>query len=197
MNNKFSFCCVFLFCIVNLFSQNISNEDYKIYSNFLENIKEKQKEQNITNQIIIQKKSYSDNIDLEYALSFNYELQKLIKNDSTWLNILNQFSLYNSPSHFKNLFSKNLNVKLISAQELNKILATKKKNWNWKRFYKNFPGSNGVIKLSKLYYNKDKSKLAFYYSNNAGSLRGGGYILLMENLENDWKVKLWITIWES
>ena len=58
----------------------------------------------------------------------------------------------------------------------------------WDGFYKRFPSSNGIISLSAVGFNREKTRAIFYGGTSCGSLCGSWSFQLMEKVDGKWKM---------
>lgn len=79
--------------------------------------------------------------------------------------------------------------KLITDEEFKSVF--KQDNWDWREFYKKYPDSGGVIKLSAVGFNADKTIAIVFVSHNCGSLCGGGDFHVLQKQEGKWVPLKW------
>ncbi len=82
---------------------------------------------------------------------------------------------------------------LIPDAEFKKILTA----GGWDEFYRRFPGSRGMIWLSRVGFNRDKNQALFYFGNQYTDYAGEGYLILMAKADGAWKEVAHITVWIS
>jgi hypothetical protein len=68
---------------------------------------------------------------------------------------------------------------------------------DWPAFYKQFPGSQGLLKFSGLGFGKDGTQAFFYVSNSCEGLCGGGDYVIMEKRNGRWVIQKDIAMWVS
>ena len=65
-----------------------------------------------------------------------------------------------------------------------KVLAD---GWNWEGFYKRYPRSGGILQVSAVGFNKDKTRAIVYSGASCGSLCGSWSFHLLEKMDSGWK----------
>jgi hypothetical protein len=68
---------------------------------------------------------------------------------------------------------------------------------DWPAFYKQFPGSTGLLTFSRVGFSADGTQALFYVSGNCGGLCGAGYYVVMERHNEHWMIKKEINVWVS
>jgi hypothetical protein len=94
---------------------------------------------------------------------------------------------------------RHLPLRLLTHEESESIFTTSYADKNWQRFYEKYPGSPGIIELSRVGLSRNKEMAMFYWGFNKGSLNGHGHILIMKRQGGDW-IELPVSIggsWES
>ena len=67
----------------------------------------------------------------------------------------------------------------------------------WPAYYKEYPGSQGILTLSRIGFSGDGTQALFYMSNRCGGLCGGGSYVLMEKRSGRWLIGKEIEMWVS
>ena len=67
----------------------------------------------------------------------------------------------------------------------------------WKIFYQQYPKSAGIFSFSKAYFSSDRTLAVFYCSHQKGGLNGHGDLVIIENVDNQLRVKYLISLWQS
>jgi hypothetical protein len=67
----------------------------------------------------------------------------------------------------------------------------------WGMYYKRFPGSQGIMTLSRVGFSADGTQALFYFSNRCGGLCGGGSYVVMEKRDSHWVIGKEIEMWVS
>jgi hypothetical protein len=65
----------------------------------------------------------------------------------------------------------------------------------WMEFHKKYPFASGLIYLSRIGFNKDKTLAVFYVANPVDSEMGKGYMVLMEKNKGGWRLVHFINLW--
>jgi len=87
-----------------------------------------------------------------------------------------------------------INYALLDFDQLNSI--PKGGDW-WGEFYRRFPGSEGILTLSRVGFNAERTQALFYFSNRCGGLCGAGSYVVMEKRGSDWVISKEIEMWVS
>jgi hypothetical protein len=67
----------------------------------------------------------------------------------------------------------------------------------WPAYYKQFPGSQGLLTFSRVGFSADGTQAFFYYSNSCEGLCGTGEFVLMERHDGLWAIQQEIGMWVS
>jgi hypothetical protein len=86
-----------------------------------------------------------------------------------------------------------VNCVVIDSAQLESIF--KKGGGDWLAYYKQFPGSPGLLTFSRVGFSTDGAQALFYVSSNCGGLCGGGYYVVMERLNGRWVIEKEINVW--
>jgi hypothetical protein len=73
----------------------------------------------------------------------------------------------------------------------------KKGGGDWLAYYKQFPGSPGLLTFSRVGFSTDGAQALLYVSSNCGGLCGGGYYVVMERHNGRWVIEKEINVWVS
>jgi len=159
--------------------------EYKVYSDTLLQLPEK-------DVLVIRKKTrLGRNMkSVEAYDSLKKSFGELINDD-----LIHEFVAINSKSaELQNKFGKNLNIILMSKESEDKIF--KPIDGCWKRFYSEYPNASGIIELSRIAFNADKTKALLYYGSSFDSGKGGiGYYILLKKHENEWVIQRKVMCW--
>jgi hypothetical protein len=96
-------------------------------------------------------------------------------NEKTWLLQEQNFKLTPPP-------------KLISSEELKSIFERSK----WPGFYRKYEDSDGLIELSAVGFNADKTVAVVYMGHSCGTQCGGGRFHVMQKKEGKWTQLEWL-----
>jgi hypothetical protein len=58
----------------------------------------------------------------------------------------------------------------------------------WGEYYRRLPGSQGVLTLSRVGFNADRTQALFYFSNRCGGLCRAGSYVVIEKRGSDWVI---------
>jgi len=86
------------------------------------------------------------------------------------------------------------NYGLLDLDQLNSI--PKGGDW-WGEYYRRFPGSQGILTLSRVGFNAERTQALFYFSNRCGGLCGAGSYVVMEKRGRGWVISKEIEMWVS
>jgi hypothetical protein len=67
----------------------------------------------------------------------------------------------------------------------------------WPAYYKQFPGSQGLLTLSGVGFSSDGTQAFFYFGNQCGELCGTGDYVIMEKRDGRWVIQKEINMWVS
>jgi hypothetical protein len=109
--------------------------------------------------------------------------------------ILSDFKTKNqTPSVLVRRFTLSVKYAFISEQELASISSV---NSGWEDFYAKYPGSQGILTLSRAGFNEAKDTAVLYTENQYHSAGGEGDVVLMKKTAGRWTVQGEAMIWES
>ena len=94
---------------------------------------------------------------------------------------------------FQRSFHTAVDYEFVDSTELDSVF----KNGSWPAFYKRFPGSPGVVRLSRVGINADGTQALFYASHMCGGLCGSGMYVVMERRDGRWVITKEIEMWIS
>jgi hypothetical protein len=108
----------------------------------------------------------------------------------------------------ENKFGVRLPCVLISAETENRLFpfasitvldreAVDKVQKSWHEFYQEYPGAQGVLTLSRVGFNSDKSQAVVYVTNHASPLIGAGELFLLAKKNGAWKILKVHPVWFS
>ena len=75
---------------------------------------------------------------------------------------------------------------LVDSAQLESIF--KKRGDIWGRYYKQFPGSQGVLTFARVGFNPEGTQALLYWSNHCGELCGGGGYVVMGKHNGQWLI---------
>jgi hypothetical protein len=99
------------------------------------------------------------------------------------------------PSSFHRSFTLPVPYQIVAPSEKLSIFGTPGDVWG--RYYEKYPNSAGLLHASRVGFNSDGHQAAFYISNHCGGLCGGGYFVIMEKVNFNWKVVQEVQVWVS
>lgn len=88
-----------------------------------------------------------------------------------------------------------IDYELVDSKKLDSIFANNGDPWG--AYYKQFPGSQGILTFSRVGFSTDGRQAFFYVSNRCGELCGGGEYVVMENSNGRWMIGKEIEKWIS
>jgi hypothetical protein len=77
--------------------------------------------------------------------------------------------------------------KLLNSSEVKEAF----ENSGWEGFYRNYPDSGGIIELSAVGFNSDKTIAVVYVGHSCGMLCGGGSFHVLEKKNGNWTPLKW------
>ena len=110
--------------------------------------------------------------------------------------ILRDFKAKNEkPSGLERRFALSAEYAFISKQELESIFSKNASGWDG--FYAKYPGSQGILTLSRVGFNEAKDRAVLYAGNQSHWVAGEGNVVLMKKMAGRWTVQgegmMWIS----
>jgi hypothetical protein len=99
------------------------------------------------------------------------------------------------PGSFHRSFTLPIPYQIVASSEMRTTFGTPGDTWG--RYYEKYPNSAGLLRLSRVGFNSDGNQAALYVSNYCGGLCGGGYFVIMEKVDSNWKVVQEVQVWVS
>lgn len=85
---------------------------------------------------------------------------------------------------------------VMDAVSLTAIVVTKNKNdKGWKNFFSKFPNAPGILLVSRVGFNSDKTEAVVYAGKSCGTLCGEGYYVRLTKIGDRWTVADQTTVW--
>jgi hypothetical protein len=186
-----------LLFFIFMFYTSPESENYKIYATILNDLKPSEAKNTIKlNKISVKTDFKFDKIEFNkssfYSFLTDSETPKLIRKDTTWYNVLEQFnSVGNKKIKFKNKFSADIKIDFWHGrkkyQNVNKF---------WQRFYKRFPKAIGYAGFSNIAYSNDEKKAIVYFEISKNGLNAVGELVFLEKINEKWQIiqihELWV-----
>jgi hypothetical protein len=176
-------CLVCLSAVFVLEKMHISEkkkklEQYKVYSDVLVGMKS-------TNDYLVIRKSMTwgtgNQTDEQLTNLLKSRFSERISDD-----VIQDFLKVNKKDVIlENNFNKNIKIVLLSKEEESTFEGS---NF-WSRFYSKYPKSGGLISLSRVGFNKDRTKALLQYVETSGDLSGSGYYILLKKQGNNWVIQ--------
>jgi hypothetical protein len=98
-------------------------------------------------------------------------------------------------AHLRRLLHPAIDYELVSSAQLEPIFC--KHCGFWPAFYKQFPGSQGLLEFSGVGFSTDGTQAFFYFSNRCEGLCGTGDFVIMEKRGGHWVIQQDIGMWVS
>jgi hypothetical protein len=120
--------------------------------------------------------------------SYQDFVESLLKeaSDKVPAEMIRDFDAKNRQTHaVRPELGRHVPVHLLGRAEHGKIFADGPDE-NWERFYKRFPGSPGLITVSRVGLNREKNLALFYMGVMGGSLNGGGQLHVVKKEADKW-----------
>jgi hypothetical protein len=92
-------------------------------------------------------------------------------------------------------FQPSIEYELVDSAQLEPIF--KRGGGDWPAYYKQFPGSQGVLTFSRVGFSADGTEALFYLSNHCSGLCGTGQYVVMEKRNGRWVIGKEIEMWVS
>lgn len=99
------------------------------------------------------------------------------------------------PYVLQELFKVNAKYTLISPKKVGDYFR-KDGGW-WPAYYKDYPGSQGLMIVSRVGFNSEMTQALVYVSNQVGGLAGEGSFVLLVKDQGGWKRQEKVPIWIS
>ena len=96
---------------------------------------------------------------------------------------------------FRRSFNSPVDYEVVNSAQLDSFF--KKGGGSWPAYYKQYPGSQGVLEFSRVGFNADGTQALFYYGNTCGGLCGGGGYVVMKKRSGRWVIGKEIEMWVS
>ena len=158
-------------------ADKLDDNEYQIYSLILN-------EKFTTSNDLVVKQKTSKSISISFANGYNQPLKTEFPNlDATIFTTLveNNVSAYNLDNKFS-ISTKT--TTLISSEESLYIFNSKDVNQGWIDFYRKFPNSNGMIEMSRVGFNSDKSQAIVAVGHYYASLGADGLLIYLTKEQN-------------
>lgn len=68
---------------------------------------------------------------------------------------------------------------------------------NWDRFYEKYPGSQGIMQLSRVGFDTKGSQVLTHVGNQSRALAGAGYYVLLVRKDDTWVIHSKLRTWQS
>jgi hypothetical protein len=88
-------------------------------------------------------------------------------------------------------------IEFLSEDEIDRIFPEDASVYPWTDFYKRFPGSSGLVSLSKIGFNNDHTQAIIYVANVCGGLCGSGEFVVLKKVRGRWVVDRTDQLWVS
>ncbi len=167
----------------------ISEENYNIYSLVIE---EKYSSEKI---VIVQ--ATKKNIGLSYGSQYyEYLIENYPEFDTTLVKAHEE--LNKDSVHFGKYFHfESKEIILITSEKLSNIFDRQDLDADWEEFYNDYENANGIIWLSRIAFNEDKTQAVFEIDYSYGSLGGGGNFIWLRKENGSWTIINSLLTWIS
>ena len=109
---------------------------------------------------------------------------------------LDAFRKVNAKQAFiRRSFRPSIDYELVTSAQMERIFC--KQCGFWPAYYKQYPGSQGLLTFSGVGFNSDGTQAFFYFSNRCEGWCGGGDYVVMEKREGRWVMQRDIAMWVS
>ena len=82
---------------------------------------------------------------------------------------------------------------LISDAEIGRLF----RKGEWEDFCARYPTSRGIVRLSRVGFNKNKTQALLYFAGQYAPAAGEGYLILLGKTSSEWKIITQVTVWIS
>ena len=98
---------------------------------------------------------------------------------------------------FSNKYKDTIHLDLLERSNL-KITTLDNYTFNgWGKFYEDFTLTTGIVELSNIGFNEQKTQAIIYFGHQSGPLVGGGQLIIYEFKKGKWKKVKEIALWVS
>jgi hypothetical protein len=189
----------------NLLGQQSGLEDYKVYSALIQTeitdtsksvtiIRALKKETESEWVVDIIKSQNSQDLQHLYFMTMTDTQERVSSIDSAIQKLILQYYESQSDSFIlSNQFRLSVQISLVNRLTINNKIVEK----SWKSFYQKNPGSGGIFAFSKIHYSQNKTTAIFYHSRSKNTLNGHGGLTVMEKINDEWKIKYHIYLWQA
>lgn len=122
-------------------------------------------------------------------ISKSLRLPKLLVNNYLARNV--------SPQPLEKRFEFGMPYVLFSRRESEEVFSGQNLDEQWRAFYAKYPGSPGVINLSRIGFSRDSNLALVYMGKTCGSLCGEGTFYLLARRNGSWVVENQAPWWAS
>lgn len=175
---------------------NPVTEEYAVYSSLLNEFRNSPAYGRKVSLLVINDQTSDDKI-------MGHSPEKIFKDRNISLSDEFQAALkdYEAKNKESQLLTRSLDLKLdyllTNYKELNALFKGKDGDDFWVAFYKKYPNSPGLIKLSKVGFDPEMKHAFIYVAITCGGTCGGGSYRLLTKEDGTWKVTRKIPIWVS
>jgi hypothetical protein len=152
-------------------------------------------------QIVIVNRTESDKDDLDEQLDPSDMppggVEKFLRKQAPSLRAATISNFHQANAEHPQLlphFDLPLQYQLLSAGQIGSIL---KDVSSWIDYYKQYPGAQGYLALSRVGFSSDEKQALFYASNRCGGKCATGSYVVMEKSGSTWKVVKEVFMWMS
>jgi hypothetical protein len=85
-------------------------------------------------------------------------------------------------------------VYMVPTEELSEIFGEKD---GWRTFYRRYPKVGGILTLSRVGFNNEKTAALLYAGTQSDWLAGAGYLIMFEKQSDKWVVTKRVSVWIS
>ncbi|MDT5122012.1 MAG: hypothetical protein QOC96_1494 [Acidobacteriota bacterium] len=164
-------------------------DDYAVYSTVLA---EKRYINEHTKQVVIEDETDDEK---EISIALNKSLNEIIPK-AAQSTIADYISKNKEPQHLDNLFKLKVERVLVSASEIKEIFENHHIE-GWKIIAERYPDSLGLITLSRIGFNPERTQALVHVGIGCGGSCGEGNFFLLAKESGVWKVQKKIMTWIS
>jgi len=174
--------------------EEMSAAEYEVLSAWLRNKITAKARDNGLRQIVIYDTTDSDNDhllrdDSGQPVPWEKEAESLRRNASLLQqSTLDAYSRVNlQPAVLRRSLRPSMDYQIVSSAQLDPIFCYHR--GFWPAYYKQFPGSQGLITFSRVGFSADGTQAFFYYSNRCEGLCGRGEYVIMNKHDGHWVIQ--------
>jgi hypothetical protein len=180
---------------------DVSEPEYEVFSTYISQsfigAVGKERVGDPVSQIVIVNRTEADKDDLDDEETPPGGVEKYLQKEAPSLRLatISNFHKANArQAHLALRFHLHLQYQLVSAEKIGSIV---KDVSSWPEYYKQYPGAQGYLALSRVGFSPDGKQALFYASNRCGGKCATGSYVVMEKHGSAWRILKEVFVWMS